>query len=271
MQLGKWKTAWIVAAAMQAMSTTVLAAQALYTVEDAVGIGAKIEYPYTDGSLYEVYTQVGHASEIILHTDEKVTDIIAGDTSRWLVETAQIGGTVHVFVKPKATGISTNFILTTNQRAYHLKLLADPGTYNPMVCWRYPEDVYQAESAKSSEEKAYEEIFTEKRKGETLVKVMNHGYELHGSDEAEKNLYPLQVFDDGVRTYIQIPKSNKYDLPVLYHVNDKEKQKLTLVNYRIRYGYFIADRVFDHARLQYSAKEYVDILPKKTAAEARDF
>ena len=32
MQLGKWKTAWIVAAAMQAMSTTVLAAQALYTV-----------------------------------------------------------------------------------------------------------------------------------------------------------------------------------------------------------------------------------------------
>ena len=122
-----------------------------------------------------------------------------------------------------------------------------------------------------TEEKAYEEIFTEKRKGETLVKVMNHGYELHGSDEAEKNLYPLQVFDDGVRTYIQIPKSNKYDLPVLYHVNDKEKQKLTLVNYRIRYGYFIADRVFDHARLQYSAKEYVDILPKKTAAEARDF
>ena len=78
MQLGKWKTAWIVAAAMQAMSTTVLAAQALYTVEDAVSIGAKIEYPYTDGSLYEVYTQVGHASEIILHTDERLRISLPG-------------------------------------------------------------------------------------------------------------------------------------------------------------------------------------------------
>ena len=271
MQLGKWKTAWLVAVSVQALCTSVLAAPAIYTVEDAVNIGAKIEYSYTDGSLYEVYTQVGHASEIILHTDEKVTNIIAGDTSRWLVETAQIGSTVHVFVKPKAAGISTNFILTTNQRAYHLKLIADPGTYNPIVCWRYPEDVYRGEPVKSSEEKAYEEIFTEKRKGETIVKVMNHSYELQGSDKAEKSLYPLQVFDDGVRTYIQMPKSNKYDLPVLYHVNDKEKRKLTLVNYRIRHGYFIADRVFDHARLQYSAKEYVDILPKKIEKEIGDF
>ena len=38
---------------------------------------------------------------------------------------------------------------------------------------------------------------------------------------------------------------------------------MTLVNYRVRHGYIIADRVFDHARLKYSDREYVDILPKK--------
>lgn len=37
--------------------------------------------------------------------------------------------------------------------------------------------------------------------------------------------------------------------------------KLTLVNYRIRDGYIIADRVFTKARLCYTSKSYVDITP----------
>ena len=68
--------------------------------------------------------------------------------------------------------------------------------------------------------------------------------------------------DDGVRTYIEMPK-NRYDLPVLYNVDDMDDEKLTLVNYRIKGKYYIADRVFNHARLQYTSKLYVDIYPKE--------
>ena len=84
-----------------------------------------------------------------------------------------------------------------------------------------------------------------------------------GSKKADTALFPLKVFDDGTRTYIQMPKSNKYDLPVLYNVENIDKEKLTLVNYRIHGAYFIADRVFTHARLYYSSSVYVDLYPKK--------
>lgn len=90
-----------------------------------------------------------------------------------------------------------------------------------------------------------------------------HLYRLEGSKQASKELFPLQIFDDGTRTYIEMPQNNKYDLPVLYNVDDAEKKgKLTLVNYRMHGAYFIADRVFAHARLYYSHKVYVDIYPK---------
>ena len=49
-----------------------------------------------------------------------------------------------------------------------------------------------------------------------------------------------------------MPQSNKYDLPVLYNVD--YENKMTLVNYRIKNGYIIADRVFRKARLCYTPK-----------------
>ena len=58
-----------------------------------------------------------------------------------------------------------------------------------------------------------------------------------------------------------MPKSNKYDLPTRYLVEDGNK--LSLVNYRVRGQYFIADRVFEKARLKYSSTRYIDIVPKK--------
>lgn len=267
MKQKKLFVALAIAAALQSVSTAAFAFPATYTVDQARNIGSKIEYPYQDGSLYEVYAQVEHATEIVLHSGEQLNSVIAGDTARWMIETSKIGNTMHVYIKPKVSGISTNFVINTSRRAYRLQLISDAGTYNPIVSWRYPEDTSPS-LAPTREEKEFDEIFTEQRNGHKVVKVLNYSYDLKGSDGAEESLFPSKVFDDGVRTYIKMPKTNKYDLPVLYRVNDKDKNKLTLVNYRVRYGYFIADRVFDHCRLQYSSKEYVDILPVKLDSNA---
>ena len=112
---------------------------------------------------------------------------------------------------------------------------------------------------KSKEEKLFYDIYMEKKDGAYALKKLNRKYKVKKHGKLEKTLYPTEIFDDGTRTYILMPQSNKYDLPVLYNVD--YENKMTLVNYRIKNGYIIADRVFRKARLCYTPKTYLDILP----------
>lgn len=260
-----------IAVSMYSSSLVALAEQkAFYTVEDAYVSASKISYDYNEGSVYQVYSQLGHITDITLHPNEKLVGVLAGDTDRWIIETASVDNIGHVYVKPKFADISTNFIINTDKRSYRLAV-SSADIYNPVVSWDYPEEVYRklasTEVYQNREEKEFLDIFTEKIGDRYIAKTMNYSYETKGSKKADAALVPLKVFDDGIRTYIQMPTSNKYDLPVLYNVEDINKGKLTLVNYRVHGAYFIADRVFTHARLHYSSNVYVDIYPKKIEAE----
>src|SRR5262249_39977456 len=58
---------------------------------------------------------------------------------------------------------------------------------------------------------------------------------------------PQQVFDDGARTYIHLPREAAHkELPVLT-VLDGGKE--VLVNYAVHGDYYVADRTFDRAAL----------------------
>lgn len=247
-------------------ASPVFAAQGFYSIEDAAWQESRLVYPYHDGSMYQVYTQLGHVTDIELHVGESIQNVMAGETSSWGIETAKVGGTAHVYIKPKAAGISTNFVINTDRRSYRL-MVASTEEYEPVVCWTYPAD-QQRKKAREREltnrsDGMYPELFMKRYQGRMIPKAMNSSYRLEGSRRASKELFPLQIFDDGTRTYIEMPQNNKYDLPVLYNVDDAEKKgKLTLVNYRMHGAYFIADRVFAHARLYYSHKVYVDIYPE---------
>ena len=237
-----------------------VAAAPIHTMGEAQPTESRLEYQYSSDGVYEVFARKGYVIDIILKAGEQLRGVIAGDTVRWMVETARIGNTPHVFIKPTADAVTTNFVIYTDSRAYHL-LLSEHMNDTPIICWQYPEDVQRAEI--TPEQEAFDEIFMERMDGHYVYKILHRDYTFKGSKRADKELFPLEVFDDGTRTYIKLGTGNKYDLPVLYRVDDKNKGKLTLVNYRIRHGYIIADRVFDHARLKYSAREYVDIVPKK--------
>lgn len=257
----------VVAVSMYSSSLIALAEQkAFYTTDDAYVSASKLMYDYNEGSVYQVYSELGHVTDIALHSNEKLVGVLAGDTERWSIETAEVANAVHVYVKPKFADISTNFIINTDKRSYRL-LLFSTDTYNPVISWDYPEEMYRKLAStdvyQNREEKEFLDIFTEKIGERYVAKTMNYSYETKGSKKADAALFPLKVFDDGTRTYIRMPKSNKYDLPVLYNVESTDKGKLTLVNYRIHGAYFIADRVLTHARLHYLANVYVDIYPKK--------
>lgn len=263
-----WKK-WTILLTVAAFTLTPMASagaeQGGSATNEATWQESYLVYPYKAGRLYSAKTQLGHITDIELRAGERIQNVLAGETKRWGIETAMVGRVPHVYVKPKAANISTNFIINTNQRSYRL-VLSSTDSYTPIIRWSYEKEIqksHKTKRIKSSHATAVDaEIFMQWHEGKLIPKVLNDAYRLQGSKRADRLLYPKRVFDDGTRTYIEMPKSNRYDLPVLYNVDDAEKKgKLTLVNYRIRHGYFIADRVFQHARLYFSHRVYVDIYP----------
>ena len=239
--------------------------KAVYTTDDAYVIASNVSYDYHEGCLYSVNTQIGYATDIALHPGEKLVGVISGDTKQWAIDNANVGGTTHVYIKPLVSDITTDMVINTDKRSYRL-LVTSTDTYNPLITFTFSEEMY-AKLAKTTvyrdrAEKDFLDIFTEQKDGQFVQKKINYKYTIKASKNLDPDLCPLKTLDDNTRTYIQMPV-NRYDLPVLYNVDDTAKNKLTLVNYRVKGQYFIADRVFKHARLQYSSKLFVDILPRK--------
>lgn len=244
------------------------AAKAVYTADDGYASASKISYEYHDSSLYTVDTQIGFATDIVLHPGESLVGIIAGDTKQWAIDKAMVGGTCHVYIKPLVPNVTTDMIINTDKHSYRL-LVNSTDTYNPVISFDFVEEMYQQLAKttvyKDRAEKEYLDIYTEQKDGHFIPKKMHYGYTVKSSNkDLTDDLLPVKIFDDGVRTYIQMPPQNRYDLPVLYNVDPSDNKKLTLVNYRVKGDFYIADRVFNHARLQYSSKLFIDIYPKKT-------
>lgn len=239
--------------------------KAVYRIDDAELVASQLNYEYHPESLYSVDCQVGYITDITLKPGDSVTHIAAGDTAQWMVDSATIGSTTHIYVKPLVKDIDTNFIITTNRHVYRL-VLTSSDFYIPIVKWNFSkEDAELAAAIK----KAIESTGNNNEDKVILPYVKprrhNYAYEIKKKKNIEKEFCPTAIYDDGIRTYIRMPKSNKYDLPVLYTV-DREN-KMTLVNYRVKGNLFIADRCFTHARLVFGKKMSLDFVPTKKGGD----
>lgn len=249
------------------LTTTIYGAdKSTYMTSDGNNSAAKVVYEYKDSSFFQVKATMGFISDIAFKSGEKITYIGGGDSKRWLIDQATVGTTPHLYIKPLAPGIESNLIVNTDRHSYHLYIVSTPNEYTPIVEFTYPEDTASSFQAmvekplpwKNKAEKTYFDIYTVEKDGHYIPKKLNRKYELKKHGDLDNSLLPEEIFDDGTRTYIKMPKSNKYDMPVIYNMQDN---KPALVNYRIRDGYIIADRVFRKARLFYTPKTYADIEP----------
>jgi len=73
-------------------------------------INAVQVYPFTDGTIYAVYTAPERVTDIALQPGEVLGAVAAGDTVRWVIgDTSSGTGSdkqTHVLVKPFAAGLS---------------------------------------------------------------------------------------------------------------------------------------------------------------------
>lgn len=200
-----------------------------------------------------------HVCDIALEPNENVVDVKVGDNARWLIERSASGsneGIVeHITVKPTDIGLRSNLRIYTDRRTYNLELKSSAHDFMPMIAFSYPQNSWNKfQQAK--------EILRHKMQQQTtsipnaqggssvnLLSDLDFNYELSG----DKSLLPLRVFNDGSKTYVQMPEHILKDkLPALVAVNASHvwsDDEISMTNYRLSKSSFIIDGLPQHLRL----------------------
>ena len=184
-------------------------------------------------------------TDIELEPGEVVNSLHIGDTARWLIEPAVTGsanGEVqHIIVKPVDTGLETSMVATTNRRTYHMRLKSDTKQYMPKVSFVYP-------GAVLAEWQSRQGIKQEEVKNKTIPETgaymdnLDFNYKIDGSASWK----PVRVYNDGVKTIIQLPGKSVREAPTLLLMRGSEQ---VMANYRLQENRFVVDEVFDKAIL----------------------
>jgi type IV secretion system protein VirB9 len=175
-----------------------------------------------------------------------------GDSVRWLISPAMYGAgenaTPVIVLKPQTPGLDTNLLITTDRRAYYLRLISKPEDYVARVAFAYPDDdtrKWQQQIAAQQAAAKQEKHAVEVPPAMIAVEQMNFNYTIRGGDQ---HIRPVRVFDDGAKTYIQMPPDLQHrEAPVLLVVGNDGKGEMT--NYRVKDQTYIVDRLFDRANL----------------------
>lgn len=230
----------------------VAAANRLATVEPTPGmfLNARQLYVWSEGSVYHAYTAPGMVTDIALQPSEALIAVASGDTARWVIgdTTSGSGETrqTHILVKPVAAGLSTNLIITTDRRTYHLRLSSSAGPAMAALSWTYPQDVLLALKRQAEVAEAAKPIASG-----LAVEQLHFDYGISGD---RTHWRPIRAFDDGRQTFIEFPPHiANGEAPPLFLIGAEGKAEL--VNYRMQGRYYVVDRIFDVAELRLGAKK----------------
>lgn len=186
-----------------------------------------------------------------LEKGEKIIDTpVCGDTAQWQISPSRADDrrAPHIYIKPLDSGLSTNLTIVTDRRTYMIALKSRNDKYTPLVSFRYPKN----EAKRWDTFLATQQATREEREKNNTIKSGQLVFDAEGLDfdytlKGDAKWKPLRVFNDGVKTYLKMPKiMQMYEAPVLLTVNDGQE---ALVNYRLHGDLYIVDQLFESAIL----------------------
>jgi type IV secretion system protein VirB9 len=207
-------------------------------------------FPFAGGAIYQVYTAPGAVTDIALQPGESLVSVAAGDTVRWVIgDTTSGSGTekrTHILVKPFASGLATNLVITTDRRSYHVQLTATSRTAMAALSWTYPADQLIA-LRRSAEQAAAAAPVSEG----LSIDSLHFNYTISGDQAAWR---PLRAFDDGRQTFVEFPASIAVgEAPPFFVIGPTGEAELA--NYRVRGRFYVVDRIFDVAELRLGTRK----------------
>lgn len=203
-----------------------------------------------------------HVCDIALEPGESVVDLKVGDSARWVVERSASGSPAgiieHITLKPTDVGLVSNLRIYTDRRSYYIDLKSSATEFMPQVAFSYPEQSLERfaqvkerlqQSAAMNTVAMPQDPTSTNNPQRNLIADLDFAYETSGDEE----LFPLRVFNDGRKTYVQMPPALMQGrLPALVVVNAEHtfgSDDMALTNYRIQDNCFIVDGTPPHLRL----------------------
>lgn len=213
-------------------------------------VNARQVYLWSDGAIYHAYAQPGMITDIVLQEGEGLVAVAAGDTARWVIGDTTSGTgeakQTHVLVKPFSAGLSTNLVITTDRRTYHLQLTSRASAGMAALAWNYPLDELVAVKRAKDADQAVKPVAA----GMGLENL-HFDYAISGAKPTWK---PVRAFDDGRQTFIEFPASIGVDeAPPLFLIGADGAAEL--VNYRMQGRFYVVDRLFQIAELRLGTKK----------------
>jgi type IV secretion system protein VirB9 len=151
---------------------------------------------YVDGQVVQLTGAPGYQLMLELSADEQVQNVAIGDSGAWQVSLNKEAN--RLFLRPTQAAANTNMTVVTSVRVYAFELVASGGPSDApyTVHFRYP-------AAKTDpDDPQYVDV-------STLARRLNR-YRVSG----DQLLRPLNVSDDGQRTYVSWPKGAP--IPAIY-------------------------------------------------------
>ncbi len=234
----------------------------------------QVIFPYGNG-IPTVVCALFEITDIALEKGELVFSVQLGDSVRWSLESAVSGSgaerTEHIIVKALDNGLRTSLIIATSKRTYHISLKSSEHDFMPAVSFSYPKGKLNFNSNLSEPSNAYKYDYTLASnhqsdysyenvaystestpvvKTESVWHKRNYDYSIDGDDR----LLPVNIFDDGKNTYIQLPNTlHTEELPTVFSVTSEggllDSEKTGLINFRVDDHTFVIDGVYEHLRL----------------------
>jgi P-type conjugative transfer protein TrbG len=207
-------------------------------------------FPFSDGAIYQVYTAPGAVTDIALQPGESLVAVAAGDTVRWVIGDTTSGSgaekRTHILVKPFASGLATNLVITTDRRSYQVQLAATAHTAMAALSWIYPADQLIA-LRRAADQAALAAPVAEG----LSVDSLHFNYAISGDRAAWR---PIRAFDDGRQTFVEFPASIAVgEAPPFFIIGPTREAELA--NYRVRGRFYVIDRIFDVAELRLGTKK----------------
>lgn len=208
------------------------------------------------------------ASVVELQPGEVVMGVVAGDTERFAVEqtyTGPGGRTPLVVVKPLAYDVTTNLVVSTDRRVYHVTL--DSAPRPPRTRSRGEDDEVNPQPRYARHIRFYypDDVAADVRPGLARLNPapspagvldadapaslddLHFDYQVTGDPDLVAAVE--RVFDDGVHAYVKLSRQavRGGEVPVLYAIGPGGDREV--LNYAYRGGYYVTDRAVREAEL----------------------
>lgn len=179
-------------------------------------------FVYRQNDMYRVYCRAGFLTQIQLNPDETVVYLAGGDTARWAIDEGVTGSMEGarkvIMIKPFYPDIKTNLVINTDKRSYNIFLISDKNVFNPLINFIYPQ------------KKVKKPTYITKTVRKSIMELrINNRYKWN----TKSKFAPVQVFDDGQKTYICMKNSISTGEAPVFYIKDSQTKEDVLARYRV--------------------------------------